>query len=106
MAAAFRANELGCVYFLANTPKRGRLSGRSRKKKDIHRVRAVFLDVDDPDPNIVDEFDRLDYPPTYVAFAGSGWQAMWRLLEYTPTDLCRHWSINVASLSYWALRIL
>ncbi|MEM6680745.1 MAG: DNA-primase RepB domain-containing protein [Pseudomonadota bacterium] len=77
--AAIRANQEGCVYFLANTPKRNRLSGLSRKKKNIIRVRAVFLDIDDPDPAVVDELDRFGWPPTYVAFTGGGWQAMWRL---------------------------
>ncbi|MEL7215980.1 MAG: hypothetical protein AAGJ96_08655 [Pseudomonadota bacterium] len=87
VAAATRANEHGCVYFLANTPKRGRLSGRSRKKWDIARVDSVFLDVDDPDPDIVVEFDRLGWRPTYVSFTGGGWQAMWRLSEpTTPAD--------------------
>jgi hypothetical protein len=74
-----RANEQSCVYFLANTPIRGRLNGRTRRKTDIAQVNAVFLDVDDPDPDIVAEFDRLGWRPTYVAFTGGGWQAMWRL---------------------------
>ncbi len=88
VAAVLRANQEGCVYFLANTPKRGRLSGRSRKKWDVARVNAVFLDIDDPDPEIARELqERLDWPPTYVAFTGGGWQAMWRLSEpTTPTD--------------------
>lgn len=85
--AIVRANEQSCVYFLANTPIRGRLNGRTRRKADIAQVNAVFLDVDDPDPDIVTEFDRLGWRPTYVAFTGGGWQAMWRLSEpTTPAD--------------------
>lgn len=79
--AVLRANQQHCVYFLANTPKGGRLRGR-RRETDIARVNAVFLDIDDTDPDIVGELaDRLDWPPTYIAFTGGGYQAMWRLSE-------------------------
>lgn len=82
VAAAVRANKEGCVYFMPNTPKYGRLSGHSRKKSDIAWVNAAFLDIDDPDPEIAKELaNRLDWPPTYIAFTGGGWQAMWRLSE-------------------------
>ncbi len=82
VAAIARANKKGDVYFLANNPKGGRLSGKSRKKSDIETVNAVFLDIDDTDPNLVKELaDRLDWRPVYIAFTGGGYQAMWSLSE-------------------------
>lgn len=88
VAAACTANDRGhCLYFLGNTPRGGALQGR-RRKCDVESVRAVWLDIDDPDPDVWRELeDRLPWRPTYVAFTGGGWQAMWRLSHPTePSD--------------------
>lgn len=81
VALACAANNRGhCVYYMGNQPA-GLLERRARQD-DIRQCIGSWLDIDDPDPEIARELsDRLDWPPTYVAFTGGGWQAFWRYDE-------------------------
>ena len=71
-------NDAGrCIYYMGNQPRRA-LRRRARER-DIEVCIGAWLDIDDPDPEVLRELtSRLDWPPMYVAFTGGGWQAHWR----------------------------
>lgn len=75
---ACAANDRGhCVYYMGNQSKQS--LRRRAKQRDIRWCIGSWLDIDDPDPDVARELaERLDWPPTYVAFTGGGWQAFWR----------------------------
>ncbi|WP_370234211.1 MULTISPECIES: hypothetical protein [Henriciella] len=94
-------NEHGrCCYFVGNSHQLPRINQKgptdivaAPRKADIRLCVGVWIDVDNPDPDIADELiHRLDYQPTYVCFTGGGWQAHWRFSEATEdvfaTEAC------------------
>jgi hypothetical protein len=90
--AAWFNNEGFCCYFVGNSHRLPRLNDTGRtdtihapSRADIELALGVWLDVDDPDPDIVHELaGRLDWAPTYIAFTGGGYQAHWRFDKPTP----------------------
>jgi hypothetical protein len=59
---------------------------RKPSKEDIEQCVGIWLDVDGTgeDPDVVDTLlHYLDWPPTYIAFTGGGYQAHWRFDEFT-----------------------
>lgn len=91
MGATYWNEQDYCCYFVGNSHRLPRLNDTGRtdtihapSRADVELALGVWLDVDDPDPDIIGELTgRLDWAPAYVAFTGGGYQAHWRFEEHT-----------------------
>ena len=87
------------VYFVGNSHLMAEVSKPS--KEDIELAVGAWIDVDGTgwDPDVAGTLvDHLDWPPTYVAFTGGGYQAHWRFDQPTQdtadAEAVNHWLIH------------
>lgn len=87
------------VYFVGNSHRMAEVSKPS--KEDIKLAVGAWIDVDGTgwDPDVAGTLiDYLDWPPTYVAFTGGGYQAHWRFDQPTQdtadAEAVNHWLIH------------